>query len=77
MSPAAPDICIEVEGPGVSDDDILIISEDTLDVPQNLSWSETFVSQVTVQILNPALYWYHDIYLKLDETAYQRIHCTT
>lgn len=39
----------------------------SLDVPQNLLLSEIVVSEVTVQLLNPTLYWYHDIYLKLDQ----------
>lgn len=55
----------------VSCNNAFVILGDELDVPQDLSMSETRVGEGVVWLLNLPYYYYGDIYLKLDHMADQ------
>lgn len=58
--------CTVVKGRPVSDDVILINFKDKLELSQSLLSSETVANEVAVQLLDPSLYRYEDIYLTFD-----------
>lgn len=56
-----------VEGPDTSNDDFLVIYEDKLDALLDHSLSETGGGVVVFLLLNLSLYFYEDIYPKLEQ----------
>lgn len=67
MPSSSSAVCNGVEVSAVSNDDILVISEDKWEAPHNHSLFESGGREVAVQLLNVSQYNHEEICLNLDQ----------
>lgn len=70
MSSTSLSMCDVVKAPTLSDSDMLVISENESEAPQDLSLSDIGNGEVAVQFLNLSQYFFEDVYLKTDQIVY-------